>query len=133
MRVEGTSNFPAFIAAFRRANAQRKVALKTVLSKHGSDYIRKLIKTQLTGRPGLNRPTGFGARSWYRIVAQRGDTTELVVFTTASYLRFHADDYLAPEPRRYPVRLRAGELWRAGTTEAELVRTLDAIMLRRKR
>lgn len=168
MRVELTSNFPAFMAAFRAANTRRRVALKDVLAKHGSDYIRTLVTTQMSGRggatgglaagalsgmtsrnrnkaiaaaraalgadaAGLNRVTGFGARSWYRIVTQRGDLTELVVFTTASYLRFHADDYVPTGGlRRFPARLRAGALWREKTGTAGLIQTLDQLMLRRR-
>lgn len=132
MRVEVTSNFDRFMAEFRYANHRRPIRIREVLSKVGSDYVRAVVKNELSGKGGLKRVTGFGARSFYRQVIQRGDVTELVTFTTASYLRYHADDYTpAAEPRRHPVRLRAGEWWRWSTDERALIATLDAIMTRR--
>lgn len=76
---------------------------------------------------GLNRVTGFAARSWNHLVIEYPDAIQLVEFTNAPYLRYHSDDYTAPGgARRFPVRLPALGLWRQMTQAEDLVARIDA-------
>lgn len=86
------------------------------------------MKEFLTGRPGLNRVTGHAARGWSQVVMPEGNGFRLVVWTSVRYVQFHADDYIPKgQPRRFPVRVRAGGLWRDMVASPGFRRDLERV------
>lgn len=112
MRLSISSNVGAILVAARRADERRPGVLRKGLQSFGSRFIRDTVKKDLSGRPGLRRVTGSGARSWHRLVVGRGRDLELHTWSNAAHIAPHIDVYEPKErPRRFPVRVHAGERW----------------------
>lgn len=111
------SNAKAFLAA--RKAAKKKVASKVrkALLRGGREYIRALQRKYMTGRPGLNRVTGFLVRGWFHTVVRRTriDKMKLLVWTPVEYAKYHTDTSL--RKKTMPARLLVQKEWHAFTRE----------------
>lgn len=120
------SNRAAFFASLAGERRARPREIVRGLRVHGRRFERRIVKSEMTGRPGLNRVTGFAARSWHTVVIPRGRTITLVVFTNAPYLAYHLDDYEPiGHPRKNPVRVHAGAIWEEMAGDDELGESFD--------
>ena len=110
------SNAKAFLAA--RKAAKKKVAgeVRKALLRGGREYIRALQRKYMTGRPGLNRVTGFLVRGWFHTVVRRTriDKMKLLVWTPVEYAKYHTD---TPLNKRMPKRLLVQKEWNEFTRE----------------
>lgn len=111
--------------AHRKA-AERRRDLRAAVGAFGRAYQRRIVREFLSGRPGLNRVTGAAARGWAQVVIPEGNGFRLIVWTAVRYVQFHADDYIPRgTPRRFPVRVRAGGVWRDMVASPSLRRDLE--------
>lgn len=99
--------------AYERSLARRPEAIRRILAQRGRLYERDLVRRYLSGRPGLNRVSKQAAAGFVSHAFVRGDSIVLTFGTRRPYVRFHTDTYTPKGlPRRNPVRVLSGALWR---------------------
>lgn len=84
------SNADAMVKALEKRSPEIQSALITGLKQGMRGFESKIIKEQMTGRPGLKRQTGTLARSWsVRTVNKTNEDAAVRLSTSTKYARIH--------------------------------------------
>lgn len=83
------SNLPSVIEAVKKAEPLVVKAAALGMQKGALQFIGKIKREQMSGRPGLNAPTGTLRRSWYERTVIDGTNTRVTIATASKYARPH--------------------------------------------
>jgi len=120
-----SSNFKTVISGLRRRRKGMPTLLRRALMAHGQRYIRTMVREFMSGRPGVNRVTGHGARGWHQLVIPQGAGLMLLVWNNVPYVLLHTDDPDAPSsPRMRPMRIPSAKVWDDMSDDGQLVASM---------